>query len=108
MKKNLPIERDSDIEKYVKSLQFVIDGWAALRTAAVITETESETSRKEFHDAVHAYLVSNPVLDLRDFGFMCILLKQREYPEEIIEDIAHYFAVGASLQSLIEAYRPRG
>ena len=80
-----------------------------MRTAAAISDaTGFIGSKKEFHDAVKAYLESNPTLDLRDFGFMYVLLKQKKYPEEVIEDIAQYFENGAPLQSLIDAYRPRG
>jgi hypothetical protein len=107
--KSLSIKRDPSIEKYKKSFQFLIDGWATVRTAAVISETVGfVNSKKEFHDAVQSYLESNPSLDLRDFGFMYVLLKQRKYPEEIIEDIAKYFEQNAPLEALLDAYKERG
>lgn len=102
------VKRDLELEKYVQSFQFIIDGWAAVCTAAVLSETEPLTSQQEFQTAVISFIESNPTLDLRDFGFMYVLLKQRQYPEEVIEDIAHYFENGAPLWSLIDAYRPRG
>jgi hypothetical protein len=104
----MKIQREPSLEKYVQSLQFIIDGWATVRTAAAISESGYVNFKEEFYAAVKAYLESNPPLDLRDFGFMYVLLKQKKYPEEVIEDIAQYFENGAPLQSLIDAYRPRG
>jgi hypothetical protein len=39
---------------------------------------------------------------------MYILLKQKKYPEEVIEDIAKFFERGAHLQELLDAYKARG
>lgn len=109
MKKSLQIKRESNFEKYKDSLQFIIDSWACARTAAVMSDTAwFIDSKKEFYDAVQDYLESNPLLSLRDFGFMYVLLKLKRYPEEIIEDIAKYFERGLPLQDLIDAYKARG
>jgi hypothetical protein len=103
-----PPQRNPDIEKYKKSIQFIIDGWAAVRTAAAMAgDTGVVGTRTEFNQAIKEYVLSNPPLDLRDFGFMYSLLKKKEYPDEIIEDISHYFERGARLRELCEAYQER-
>jgi len=107
-KKKLLIERNPDLEKYKISLQFVIDVWAATRISSVELVDARPVHKEEFRSHVMAYLDSNPKLDIRDFGFMYILLKQKKYPEEVIEDIAKFFERGAHLQELLDAYKARG
>jgi hypothetical protein len=104
----LLIKRDTDIEKYKKTMQFIIDGWAAVRVAAIMADETGRVGTKlEFNAAIKEYVMSNPDLNLRDFGYIYILLKKKGWPDEIIEDVSHYFERGASLQELCEAYQER-
>lgn len=101
-------KRHPDVEKYKKTMQFIIDGWAAVRTAAVMAdETGLVGTKSEFNAAIKEFVMSNPELDLRDFGYMYILLKKKGWPDEIIEDVSRYFERGALLQELCEAYQER-
>ena len=89
-------------------MQFVIDGWLAVRTAAAISDENGLVGTKSaFNAAIQEYVTSNPPLDLRDFGFMYVLLKKKGWSDDIIEDVSHYFERAATLQELCEAFQVR-
>src|SRR6185369_1551829 len=103
------MKRDENVEKYKKSIQFIIDGWAAIRTAAMMSDGSGKIgSNVEYNAAIKEFLMSNPELHLTDFGYMYVLMKKKGWPDEIIEDISHYFERGDSLETLYKAYQVRG
>ena len=101
-------ERDPAVVKYEKTIQYVINAWAACRTASYVADEDGNVGTKdELNAAVEAYVSSNPELNVADFGFMYVLLKNKGFPNEIIEDVSHYFERCALLSELNAAYRPR-
>lgn len=63
--------------------------------------------KHDFNEAIKEYVSSNPRLDIRDFGYMYILLKRKGFSDEIIEDVSRYFEGAAELHDLCQAYEVR-
>ena len=102
-------EHHDKVMKQDRTIQALFDNWAAVRTANNMADENGVIgTRDEFNQAVQEYIDSEySCLDIRDFGFMYILLKQKEFPEEIISDIATYFQRQATFKELCKAYSER-
>src|ERR1700739_2976280 len=95
------VYRDPDIEKYKKSVQFIIDGWALIKVSLELCgESNYVGTKAEVGAAVDVFMDSNPVLVPDEFLYMYPLLREHGYSDEFIDDIFGDFERGERLPTL--------